>query len=61
MSMTQTPPASERWMPVPFLLEAVWETPYGDRRGMVRDRWGNVWQVATHLPERGAAWRQVED
>jgi uncharacterized glyoxalase superfamily protein PhnB len=29
-------------------LEAVWDTPYGDRRGMVRDRWGNVWQVATH-------------
>ena len=28
-------------------LEAVWDTPYGDRRGMVRDRWGNVWQVAT--------------
>lgn len=25
------------------LLEAVWDTPYGDRRGMVRDRWGNVW------------------
>jgi uncharacterized glyoxalase superfamily protein PhnB len=31
-------------------LEAVWDTPYGDRRGMVRDPWGNVWQVATHLP-----------
>src|SRR5262245_18195903 len=30
-------------------LEAVWETPYGDRRGMVRDPWGNVWQIATHL------------
>ncbi|HEY8149753.1 MAG TPA: VOC family protein [Vicinamibacteria bacterium] len=29
-------------------LEAVWETPYGDRRGMLRDPWGNVWQVATH-------------
>lgn len=28
-------------------LEAVWDTPYGDRRGMVRDPWGNVWQVAT--------------
>jgi len=32
------------------LLEAVWETPYGDRRGMVRDSWGNVWQIATHRP-----------
>lgn len=31
-------------------LEAVWDTPYGDRRGMVRDPWGNVWQVATHMP-----------
>ena len=30
-------------------LEAVWDTPYGDRRGMARDPWGNVWQVATHL------------
>jgi len=29
-------------------MEAVWDTPYGDRRGMVRDPWGNVWQVATH-------------
>ena len=29
-------------------LEAAWETPYGDRRAMVRDPWGNVWQVATH-------------
>jgi uncharacterized glyoxalase superfamily protein PhnB len=28
-------------------LEAVWDTPYGDRRGMLRDPWGNVWQVAT--------------
>jgi PhnB protein len=31
-------------------LEAVWDTPYGDRRGMVRDPWGNVWQIATHMP-----------
>ena len=22
-------------------------TPYGDRRGMVEDRWGNMWQIAT--------------
>jgi PhnB protein len=28
------------------LMEAVWNTPYGDRRGMVRDPWGNVWQIA---------------
>jgi uncharacterized glyoxalase superfamily protein PhnB len=28
-------------------LEQPVETPYGDRRGMVDDRWGNVWQIAT--------------
>ena len=22
--------------------------PYGDRRAMVEDRWGNVWQIATY-------------
>jgi PhnB protein len=31
-------------------LEAVWNTPYGDRRGMVKDPWGNVWQLATIVP-----------
>jgi len=29
-------------------LEAPWDTPYGDRRGMVRDPCGNNWQIATH-------------
>ncbi|WP_456856149.1 VOC family protein [Bradyrhizobium sp. USDA 4501] len=24
------------------------DTPYGDRRAMVRDAWANVWQIATH-------------
>jgi uncharacterized glyoxalase superfamily protein PhnB len=28
-------------------IEAPIDTPYGDRRGMVEDRWGNVWQIAT--------------
>jgi uncharacterized glyoxalase superfamily protein PhnB len=28
-------------------LEEPTDTPYGDRRGMVQDRWGNVWQIAT--------------
>jgi uncharacterized glyoxalase superfamily protein PhnB len=23
--------------------------PYGDRRGMVEDAWGNTWQIATYL------------
>lgn len=28
-------------------LEEPIGTPYGDRRGMVEDRWGNIWQIAT--------------
>lgn len=28
-------------------LEEPMDTPYGDRRAMVRDGWGNVWQIAT--------------
>jgi uncharacterized glyoxalase superfamily protein PhnB len=28
-------------------LEPPIDTPYGDRRAMVEDRWGNVWQIAT--------------
>jgi uncharacterized glyoxalase superfamily protein PhnB len=28
-------------------IEEPTEMPYGDRRGMVQDRWGNVWQIAT--------------
>jgi PhnB protein len=27
--------------------EAPWDTPYGDRRGMLEDPAGNVWQIAT--------------
>jgi len=33
-------------------LEEPVNTPYGDRRCMVEDRWGNTWQIAT--PLRGA-------
>lgn len=29
-------------------LETVRDTPYGDRRGMLQDPFGNVWQIATH-------------
>ena len=29
-------------------LEEPQDMPYGDRRAMVRDPWGNVWQIATH-------------
>jgi len=28
-------------------MEVPFDTPYGDRRGMVQDPWGNVWQIAT--------------
>jgi PhnB protein len=30
-------------------LEEPSDLPYGDRRGMVEDRWGNTWQIATYL------------
>ena len=30
-------------------VEAPFDTPYGDRRCMVRDPWGNTWQIATPL------------
>jgi uncharacterized glyoxalase superfamily protein PhnB len=29
-------------------LEEPTEMPYGDRRCMVEDKWGNTWQIATH-------------
>ncbi len=29
------------------------DTPYGDRRGMVTDDWGNTWQIATQLVPPG--------
>jgi uncharacterized glyoxalase superfamily protein PhnB len=31
-------------------LEAPADMPYGDRRAMVRDPWGNTWQIATRNP-----------
>jgi len=31
-------------------LEAPSDLPYGDRRGMVKDPCGNIWQIATHKP-----------
>jgi uncharacterized glyoxalase superfamily protein PhnB len=39
-------------------LEEPIDTPYGDRRAMVDDRWGNVWQIATFakaVPPSGTA------
>ena len=36
-------------------LEEPSDTPYGDRRGMVRDEWGNTWQIATYGATNGRA------
>ncbi|HKA21804.1 MAG TPA: VOC family protein [Blastocatellia bacterium] len=33
-------------------LEPPQDVPYGDRRAMVEDPAGNVWQIATHLGSR---------
>ena len=38
-------------------LEEPFDTPYGDRRSMVLDRWGNTWQIATHARPRPGAPR----
>jgi len=29
-------------------LEKPGDVPYGDRRAMVKDQWGNTWQIATY-------------
>jgi PhnB protein len=31
-------------------LESPSNMPYGDRRAMVKDQWGNTWQIATRMP-----------
>src|ERR1700687_4464821 len=31
------------------------DMPYGDRRCMVEDKWGNTWQIATYRGDRDAA------
>ena len=36
-------------------LEAPSDMPYGDRRCMVEDKWGNTWQIATYRGDRDAA------
>jgi len=33
-------------------IEAPVDTPYGDHRCMVEDRWGNTWQIATRIQIR---------
>ncbi|HEY2531935.1 MAG TPA: VOC family protein [Xanthobacteraceae bacterium] len=34
-------------------IESPLNTPYGDRRGMVEDPWGNTWQIATRQVHGG--------
>jgi PhnB protein len=29
-------------------VEEPLDLPYGDQRGMVKDAWGNLWQIAAH-------------
>jgi len=36
-------------------LETPFDTPYGDRRCMVEDNWGNTWQIATPISNRDSA------
>jgi PhnB protein len=36
-------------------IETPSDMPYGDRRGTVKDRWGNTWQMATRLKGSGSA------
>jgi PhnB protein len=31
-------------------IEEPSDMPYGDRRAMVKDGWGNIWQIATYKP-----------
>jgi len=38
-------------------LEEPLDTPYGDRRAMVRDPFGNVWQIAHVVPRDDAGGR----
>lgn len=36
-------------------IEEPVDTPYGDRRAMIEDRWGNTWQIATRAGGRESA------
>ena len=36
-------------------IEEPFDTPYGDRRCMVEDAWGNIWQIATYR-SGGRSW-----
>jgi uncharacterized glyoxalase superfamily protein PhnB len=34
------------------VLEEPRSTPYGDKRAMVKDLWGNLWQIAEVVNQR---------
>lgn len=36
------------------VIEEPRDLPYGDRRAMVRDPWGNDWQIATYRAQRAS-------
>lgn len=37
------------------IIEEPFDTPYGDRRCMLEDRWGNTWQIATYRSSEGTS------
>ncbi len=39
-------------------LEEPQDTAYGDRRGIVGDNWGNIWQIASYRGDNLAQWWQ---
>jgi uncharacterized glyoxalase superfamily protein PhnB len=41
-------------------VEEPFDTPYGDRRCMVEDRWGNTWQIAVHSLSGGGDGGDVD-
>jgi PhnB protein len=41
-------------------LEQPSDMPYGDRRAMVEDEWGNTWQIATRIRDRDAASPKID-
>jgi len=38
-----------------LIIEHPTDMPYGGRRAMLHDPWGNIWQIATHGPARKAS------
>ena len=38
-----------------LIIEHPTDMPYGDWRAMLRDPWGNIWQIATHGPAQKAS------